>query len=562
MVSVAVTFFQPGISGTPANMKGGLVTPSKFLRPHSSFESIRKQAKKLVRRFTAGNPDALARVHAQLPAPVHPLSLRDAQLVLAREYGFTGWQDLRSAVIRLEGKGLEWAAAEAERAIHGNNVERLAQLIREYPAILSWRDDSEESLLGFATGSFGDSGDPYREQMFTRLECAEFLLDAGAIADPAIWEDAIRARAKGVLQLLSRKGVLPLSLDTLAALGDYDGVRDCLDATRGRPSSNAATVTQAFLIACAFDHRAVAALILGRSIELDPGLGERVEKWRGRSGFVDYLAEHAPQCGRSWQTAASPWETVVMNELRLAIDQDNLQQFTWWLQQESDLPGESQAVRQVRILEHAVLKDRGPFITRLLEFAPTLAMKRPPSSALVFALEYGKAHLIPLLTPIWPLPNDLCHAAGVGDFSRVRAWFDDAGRPRLGSLGQHYPTNDPSVLRNLHWTPANAQQILDVALAWACMNRQFEIASFLLERGANINTDWSTHEPASILHECAIRGNYETAQFLIDHGIDMTVSDHRWNATAEGWAYHAAKDKNMAEFLARAESARKATQSL
>ena len=90
------------------------------------------------------------------------------------------------------------------------------------------------------------------------------------------------------------------------------------------------------------------------------------------------------------------------------------------------------------------------------------------------------------------------------------------------------------------------------------MNRQFEIAAFLLEHGANINTDWSTHEPASILHECAVHGNYEAAQFLIDHGIDMTTRDYRWNATAEGWAYHAAKDRNMAEFLARAESTRKA----
>lgn len=538
------------------------MTPSKFLRSHSSFEAIRKQAKKLARQFAAGDPDALARVHVRLPAPILPLSLRDAQLVLAREYGFTGWQDLRAAVIRLEDKGLESAAAEAERAIHGNSVERLAELIREYPALLSWRGASGESLLGFATDSFGDSGDTYREQMFTRLECAEFLLDAGAIANPAIWESAIRARARGVLQLLSRKGVLPRSLDPLAALGDYDGVRDCLDASRTRSSGDDAAVTRAFLIACAFGRREVAALILDRCIELAPALGQRVEKWRGRSGFVDYLAEHAPQCGYSWQTAVSPWQAVVANELRLAVDEDNLQEFTRWLQEEPDLRAESQVARQVRILEHAVLKDRGPFITRLLEFAPMLAVRRPPSSALVFALEYGKAHLIPLLTQIWPLPNDLCHAAGIGDFSRVRAWFDELGRPRLGSLGQHFPTNDPSVLQNLHWTPANAQQILDVALAWACMNRQFEIASFLLERGANINTDWSTHEPASILHECAIRGNYETAQFLIDHGIDMTVRDHRWNATAEGWAYHAAKDKDMAEFLARAENARKAAQSL
>jgi hypothetical protein len=539
-------------------MKGGLVTPSKFLPSHSSFESIRKQAKKLARQVAANNPDAVARIHAQLPAPILPLSLRDAQLVLAREYGFGGWQDLRAAVLRQEGKGLEWAAAEAERAIHDNSVERLTQLVREYPALLSWRGDSGESLLGFATGSFGDSGDPYRERMFTRLECAEFLVDAGAIANPAIWEDAIRARSRGVLQLLSRKGVLPRNLDTLTALGDYDGVRDCLDASMARPSGGAAAVTQAFLWACRFDHRAVAALLLDRCIELDPALGLRVEKWRGRSGFIDYLTEHAQKYGEPRQNVVSPWQTVAMNELLTAMDEGNLQEFTAWLQREPDLLSESQLARQVEIVEHAVLKDRGAFITRLLECHPAVAVRRAPSSALGFALEYGKAHLIPLLTPIWPLPDDLCHAAGVGDFSRVKGWYDEAGRPRLGSLGQHYPANNPAILRNLHWTPANAQPVLDVALAWACVNRHFAIATFLLERGANINTDWSTHEPASILHECAVSGNYEAAQFLIDHGIDMTIRDYRWNATAEGWAYHAAKDKNMAEFLARAERAGKA----
>jgi len=532
-------------------MKGGLVTPSKSLPPQSSFESLRKQAKKLVRLFTAGDPDALARVHAQLPAPDVPLTLRDAQLILAREYGFAGWQDLRTAVLRQEGKGLERAVAEAERVIHDNSVERLAQLVREYPALLSWRGDCGESLLGFATGSFGDSGDPSREQAFTRLECAEFLIDAGAVVDPAIWEGAIRARAKGVLQLLSRKGVLPRNLDTLTALGDYDAVRDCL------PSADAAAVTQAFIIACQFDHRAIAAFLLDRCIELDPALGERVEEWRGRSGFIEYLAEHPPGYGNLWLT-------VVRNELQAAMHKRDMEGFDRWLQREPDLLRESNLGLLVGLVENASYTDRGPFIARLLEFAPAIKGRRPPSSAVGFALEYGNAHLIPLLTPIWPLPDDLPHAAGVGDFAGVKGWFDEAGRPRLGSLSQHHPTNSPATLRNLHWTPGNAQHVLDVALAWACMNRYFEIATFLLEHGANINTDWGTHEPASILHECAIRRNYEAAQFLIDHGIDMTIRDYRWDGTAEGWALYAfvpgqptLGDTNMAEFLTRAERARK-----
>jgi hypothetical protein len=407
-------------------------------------------------------------------------------------------------------------------------------------------------LLGFATESFGDSGDPDREQAFTRIACAEFLLDAGATAEPAIWGDAIRARAKGVLQLLSHKGVLPRNLDTATAVGDDEAVRDCL------PGATAAAVTLAFLTACAFDHRTVAALLLDRCIELDPALGERVEEWRGRSEFIAYLAEH-PQRSRN------PWLTVVLNELYAAMHKSDFEEFNRWLEGEPDLRNESNLGLLVGLVEVAAYNDRGPFIRRVLEFAPAIIAKRPPSGAVVFALEYGNAHLIPLLTPIWPVPGDLPHAAGIGDFARVRGWFDEAGRPKLGSLSQHYPTNNPSTLRNLHWIPANAQHVMDTALAWACMNKHFEIAAFLLERGANVNTDWSTHEPASILHEVAIRGNYEAAQFLIDHGIDMTIRDYRWNGTAEGWAIHAyalghppVGDTKMAEFLARAERSRKA----
>ena len=153
------------------------------------------------------------------------------------------------------------------------------------------------------------------------------------------------------------------------------------------------------------------------------------------------------------------------------------------LTREPDLLSESDVVG---LIEIAAYHDWGPFIARLIDLNPALKEKRPPSAAVLYALEYGNAHLIPLLTQIWPLPDDLPHAAGVGDFARVKVWFDEAGRPRLGSLSQHHPTNNPSGLRNLHWFPPNAQHILDVALAWACMNRQLEIAAFLVEHGANV----------------------------------------------------------------------------
>jgi ankyrin repeat protein len=98
----------------------------------------------------------------------------------------------------------------------------------------------------------------------------------------------------------------------------------------------------------------------------------------------------------------------------------------------------------------------------------------------------------------------------------------------------------------------STQQVLDVALAWAVLNQHFEVASFLLARGADINTNWSTHEPASILHECAIQGNENAVRFLIDQGADLTIKDYRYHSTAEGWARYAAHDDRMADLLAAA----------
>ena len=79
-----------------------------------------------------------------------------------------------------------------------------------------------------------------------------------------------------------------------------------------------------------------------------------------------------------------------------------------------------------------------------------------------------------------------------------------------------------------------AQQVLDTAFAWACLNHRFEIAEFMLTHGANINTTWNTHEAASVLYLAAMSGDYALARFLIDRDIDMTIQDHRWGGTAEG----------------------------
>src|SRR5687767_456792 len=83
---------------TRATTKGGRVSAFRPLPPRPSLEHARKEAKALLRRLRAGDPDALSRLRERTsrtekksPAPSR---LADAQLVIAREHGFASWPRL------------------------------------------------------------------------------------------------------------------------------------------------------------------------------------------------------------------------------------------------------------------------------------------------------------------------------------------------------------------------------------------------------------------------------------------------------------------------------------
>jgi hypothetical protein len=219
------------------------MTTSRTLPARPSLESLRKQAKKLARDIAAGDAGAIARARAQLPQVDLPLSHRNAQLVLAREYGFAGWQDLTAEVSKRLGNGLEWAAAQVIRAV------------------------ADGDLTAFVGG-----------------------------------------------------------------------------------------------------------------LQREPWLF---------GGSVRVVSDRAHRGGNAER---------------------------------------SRAIHR-----------------RLLDLEPALLRRQPPprSQAIEFAFTYANTHLIPQLTRVWPLPDDLPHAAGIGDLSRVKHWFDASGAPALGDLDNHDPYNDP-----------------------------------------------------------------------------------------------------------------------
>src|SRR3974390_3215634 len=307
---------------------------------------MRKQAKKRARDIVAGNAGAIARARAQLPKAELPLSQRDAQLVLAREYGFPGWKDLVKEVKQRVGRGLEWAVSDARRFIHDNDVEGLRQLLAEHPALLSWRADKDDGgLLGMATGSFGDSFDPFREERFTRAACAELPIDAGAVVAPAVCDGLIRSRAKGLIDRFHRKGLLPRTLKFFASLGDGDGLRASLDTN----ADNLAVVNEAFMYACHLQQGTAAALLLDRSITLDAELGRRIDGGPGRSAFIQYFIENKPDVND--RDPFRPWQAFVEKHVMGAMHDGDLASFVDMLRRESWLLSDACVKFQVGLIE-------------------------------------------------------------------------------------------------------------------------------------------------------------------------------------------------------------------
>jgi hypothetical protein len=422
--------------------------------------------------------------------------------------------------------------------------------------LLSWYDDPEGGgLLGFATGAYGDAGTEEREQWFTRRASAELLLDAGAIVRPSVPEGILRSRARGLLQLFQRKGLLPRTLKFHAALGDIDAVRSALDAD----GHDFATVNEAFVRACSFQHESAASLLLERLIAIDPELRKNIDASVERDAFVRYFIEK----GSGDAIAVGPWKAFVMQQISRALQDGDLTAFVSGIERHPWVLGETFENFQNGLLSTAAYvsttasDDRGEFIAALLDRDPAILRRQPApkSQAIEHAITYGHTHFLPMLTRIWPLPDDLPHAAATGNLARVKQWFDASDAAALGDPMDHMPHTSPHQAYD-DWGASPVQKVLDTALAWAVINHHFDVADFLLEHGADINTRWNSHEPASILHHIVFEDDYKALQFLIDRGIDMTIKDYRWNSTAEGWALYGKSDPKMAQWLKDAERQR------
>ena len=108
---------------------------SSILPARPNLEHLRNQAKDLLKAYRSGEPSAIARFRASLPryslltddALVRlSLSLGDAQRVVAAEYGFSNWLQLRHYVERKDGANMIEMTVDHVRV---NNVTNLRTVV-------------------------------------------------------------------------------------------------------------------------------------------------------------------------------------------------------------------------------------------------------------------------------------------------------------------------------------------------------------------------------------------------------------------------------------------------
>jgi Ankyrin repeats (3 copies) len=229
-------------------------------------------AERLLSAAQGGEPDAVERLRARVPrlagnddkAIAERATLADAEICLAREYGFRTWAELADAADRAHETHYSGLPAEspwkrAEAAIHAGDAAQLRELLERHPGLE--HEDPGMTLLSAAAQP--EAGTVPREVVdvlieagseldvplnlaacFNKATAVGWLLDAGADAAAApIWgitplqTATYHGSREAVDVLVERTGLLPDAFYIAAAADDIERLAAWFDGGRLRPGA-------------------------------------------------------------------------------------------------------------------------------------------------------------------------------------------------------------------------------------------------------------------------------------------------------------------------------------
>lgn len=169
-------------------------------------------------------------------------------------------------------------------------------------------------------------------------------------------------------------------------------------------------------------------------------------------------------------------------------------------------------------------------------------------SPLEEALYWGNDGVRDLLLERGASVHNLRIAAALGRVDLIEGLFGSDGRlkPEAGEINWPFTdpltSNTPRPIKKPLQTTIGAwshhpRDIVNNAFVYACMHNRLAAAKLLLQKGAEIDAiPPGFHYPGTALHNAAIHGHRQMAEFLIERGADATARDKKNNASPSGWA--------------------------
>ncbi len=211
--------------------------PTRVLRDPADLVQLKRQAKELLKAYVAGRADAVAEVTARYQgAHAGTFALHEAQLVLARSYGFASWPKLKAYVDGVTVRRLA-------QAVRAGDVASVRSMIAARPELvhLDLAEDDEHQALHHAV-------------LTRQAEIVRLLMRHGADARKGIWP---HRDATSALTIADERGYTEIA----AIIRDEEARRQSAASAAASPAA-ASSPKSADSIA-AFDQTARTAVVTG-----------------------------------------------------------------------------------------------------------------------------------------------------------------------------------------------------------------------------------------------------------------------------------------------------------
>jgi ketosteroid isomerase-like protein len=482
--------------------------PSRGLPGNANLEQLKKGAKSFQRAVRAGDPGAAAVVrefHPRLPdaqpgsAELNGFTRTDAQLVVARQFGFSSWPKLKA---------------------HLELVARYARSPHEQPVGGPLADEQAvvDEFLRLACLTYGDD-DPGR---FRRAE--SLLRQHDWLARASIHTIAATGEVQAARELLARDP------SQASLVGGPHGWEPLLYLTYSRvplgPGGSAVGVARLLL-----EHGA------------DPNAGYLWE------GLIPPFTALTGALGGDGTIPRHPEELELTRLLLQAGADANDGQALYnrgWGQ-------DPQADWLDLLFEFGLgTGDGGPWRRRLGERQDS--PRKMLEDLLIAAAGHGLADRVQTLLargvdpegreakhPIYQGRSPVQVAALAGHLDVVAVLVDAGASWEHDQVDELVATamagDRASVERLLAADPERRQRAIERCpdqLIRAAEQNNSEAVALLIDLGFDVNARSRT----SPLHEAAMRGNLPVIRLLLDHGADPNVRDRGYHATPAGWAEH------------------------